>query len=127
VRGRHDLAEHFFVSAAIAAGAGRIPAEAAGLAKEMRDSDGGSGFSFSDWAADLSGVALAEGMMSGKLSLVRRSRTFHATDLLPSVGDLADGLSRAQFAERFGSTSDPRFRRMDGDVRRRIAELPAYR
>lgn len=127
LRGRHDLAQHFFLSAAIAAGAGRFPAEAAGLAKEMRDSDGGSGFSFSDWAADLSGIAMAEAMADGKLSLSELSRRFRAADFLPTITDLTDGLSRAEFEKQFGSTADARFRRIDTDIRRRITELPAYR
>jgi hypothetical protein len=85
VRGRHDLAEHSFVSAAIAAGAGQIPAEAAGIAREMRDSNGGSEFSFSDWAADLSGIALAEGMKTQPESGRCRSDRFFSMSLAYSA------------------------------------------
>jgi hypothetical protein len=127
LRSRHDLAEHFFISAAIACGAGRSPAETAGLAKELRDANGGSGFSFSDWTADLSGIALAEAVANGKVTLPVLVKRFRVTDYLPPVTDLPDGLSRTEFAQRFGSTSDERFRHLDADIRRQIAELPAYR
>ena len=125
--GRHDLAEHFFVSAAIAGGASRIPAEAAGLGKEMRDADGESGFSFSDWAADLAGIAFAERVMNGALPLADLAKNFDVADYFPDVSDLADNLPRAEFTSRFGASNDKRFRQVDSQLRRRIAELPAYR
>src|SRR5262249_40587622 len=54
MHGRHDLAQHFWVSAALTALWGAKQAEAAGVLKEWLDSaEGGSGFSFADLAADL--------------------------------------------------------------------------
>ena len=58
LRGRQDLMQHFLLSAAIQASAGTKSAEAVGLAKELHDASYGSGFSFADWCADLSGISL---------------------------------------------------------------------
>ena len=58
MRGRHDLAQHVGVSAALTALSGPRAAEAAGLLKELLDSgEGGSVFSFADLAADLADLA----------------------------------------------------------------------
>ena len=53
-----DLAQHFIVSAVIAAAGGTPIAAAAGVYKELNDARDGSGFSFSDIAADRAGRAL---------------------------------------------------------------------
>jgi hypothetical protein len=123
MRGRQDLALHFFASAAIAANAGRKAAEAAGLAKELRDADGGSGFSFSDWCADLAGVEFVERMASDGPSLQSLSDGFRVVDHLPSVSGLEDGLTQSQFSKRYGSTTDPRFRDVHDEILRRIETL----
>lgn len=121
LRGRHDLAQHFFVAAAISALAGHAPAEAAGLAKELRDADGGSGFSFRDWMADLAGISLADKLAAGTLTLRTLAGRFRADEALPPPNDLPEGLPRAEFQKRFGSTSDERFRALDREIRKRIA------
>ena len=59
MRGRHDWAQHFAVSAALAVLIGPQNAEAAGVVKEISDSRGGSGFSFADLSADLAGIQFA--------------------------------------------------------------------
>ncbi len=123
MRGRNDLVQHFMISAALTALAGARSAEAAGVGKELRDADGGSGFSFSDLCADLAGIEFAERIQTGRLPLRRLERQFLASDYLPDVSDLADGLSRQDFAARYGSTSDARFTAVRGQIQRRIAEM----
>jgi len=54
--GRSDSAQHFAISAALAAWAGEPAANAIGVYKEIDDSRGGSGFSFGDLAADPAGT-----------------------------------------------------------------------
>jgi len=54
------LAQHFLISAGIAAAGGSRLADAVGLFKELDDSRSGSGFSFTDLAADRAGVRFAE-------------------------------------------------------------------
>ena len=126
MRGRDDLVQHFMISAAIAALAGARSAETAGVGKELRDADGGSGFSFSDLCADLAGIEFAERIQTGTLPLVRLARRFRVRDYLPDVAGLADGMSRREFAAQFGSVSDARYNAVRGKICERIASLPAY-
>jgi hypothetical protein len=123
VGGREDLAQHFTFSAAIAAMAGTQSAESVGLAKELADSQGKSGFSFVDWCADLAGIALTKRVQSGKISLAALAHRFRTANHLPDVSGLEEGLSRTEFDRRFGSTSDPRFRQIDDDIRQRVKQL----
>jgi hypothetical protein len=123
MRQRHDLAQHFWVSAAIASIAGPAAAEAAGVAKELRDADGGSGFSFADLCADLAGISLAERVKSGQTTYAALRRQFEVARYLPPVGDLVEGLAEQNFAERYGSTSDARFLAARQQILDRIAEL----
>lgn len=123
MRERHDLAQHFWISAAIAAIAGPSPAEMAGIAKEGRDADGGSGFSFCDLCADLAGISLAERLKTGDASMARIRRQFLVGEFLPPLDGLDEGLGREEFARRFGATSDPRFQAVKQQLRARIEAL----
>ena len=123
MRERPDLAQHFWVSAAIASIAGPTAAEAAGVAKELRDADGGSGFSFCDLCADLAGISLAERLKSGQTTYFVLRRQFEVAHYLPPVGELVEGLAKEEFSERYGSTSDQRFLAVRQQLLARIAEL----
>jgi len=123
MRNRHDLAQHFWVSAAIASLAGPAAAEAAGVAKELRDAEGGSGFSFCDLCADLAGIELAERLKSGQTRYSALRRQFEVARNLPPVDDLVEGLAKQEFAERFGSAGDPRFLAVRQQILDQIAEL----
>jgi hypothetical protein len=128
VHGRHDLAQHFGVSAALTAVNGEKAAEAAGILKEMLDSRrGGSGFSFADLAADLSGIAFAAQMLKSPEDLARVASGFTVADhALPPDG-LPEGLTQAEFARQYGSTSDERFTSRLESIRKRVGALPGYR
>ena len=123
MRKRHDLAQHFWVSAAIASIAGPAAAEAAGVAKELRDANGGSGFSFCDLCADLAGISLAERLQSGRVTFSALQRRFQVDRYLPPIDDLVEGLAQREFAERYGSTSDRRFLDERQKILDRIAKL----
>jgi hypothetical protein len=127
VHGRHDLAQHFAVSAALTAVAGAPAAEAAGVLKELLDAEGGSGFSFADLAADLAGVAFAEDLLRSPQRLARVAKAFRVPDYAPSPRGLTEGLTRRQFERRYGSVTDKRFRTAVEALRRRVRTLPAYR
>lgn len=127
LRGRHDLAQHYVVSAALTAMAGPELAESAGVLKELRDSDGGSGFSFTDYCADLSGIALARLVQADESRLEAISHSFTIAEYLPELSGLRDGLSQEEFTRDFGSVSDRRFRRVRAEIDRRIRALPGYR
>ena len=66
--GRHDLAQHFVVSAALAAWSGEPVADAIGLYKELNDARHGSGFSFIDLAATVPAPGLATCWRNGRIS-----------------------------------------------------------
>ena len=127
VHGRHDLAQHFGVSAALTAVSGPKAAEAAGILKELLDAEeGGSGFSFADLAADLSGVVFAERLLaSGRLAGVARDFTV-AAFVVPPKG-LTEDLTRGQFEKRYGSIRDERFRKELEALRKKVKALPGYK
>ncbi len=127
VHGRHDLCQHFAVSAALTAAAGPRAAETAGVFKEMLDArPGGSGFSFADLAADLAGIAFAEELTRTPRRLADVARSFAIADYAVPPAGLPEGLSQAEFARRYGSVSDERFRRRQEDIRKQIHALPPY-
>jgi hypothetical protein len=129
--GRHDLAQHFIVSAAIAATAGQPLAALAGVLKELTDARDGSGFSFSDLAADRAGMML--GIMAtrddGSARRLQAVSTRGLTEdaFMPSVAGLADNLPEATFAGRFGRIGDPAYQAVVADIDRRIGSLALFR
>ncbi len=127
VHGRRDLLQHFVLSAFLTAAYGERVADAAGVAKEILDAQGSSGFSFADLAADYAGIAFAKAVLTGHVSLDTVASHFATADYVPAITGLPEGLSWAAFLDRFGSTSDERFRRLREEIRTAIARLPAYR
>ncbi|HEY4311796.1 MAG TPA: M12 family metallo-peptidase [Pirellulales bacterium] len=124
--GRNDLARHYFFSAAMTALSSAPIAESAGLLKEMRDSQGESGFSFADLAADLAGIALGNFLKESESRLAQVARSYSVTEFMPPIDGLREGLDHARFLELFGSTSDPRFKEELDAVRTRVKQLPIY-
>lgn len=128
MHGRVDLAQHFVVSAALTVLLGEAAAESAGVVKELLDArEGGSGFSFADLAADLSGIALARRVLKDTASLGVLVRGFRVTDYCLSPRGLPEGLTTAEFERRYGGVKDDRYRAMRNDLVDRIAALPGYR
>jgi hypothetical protein len=125
IQGRHDLAQHFSVSAALTALQGKKSAEMAGLVKELLDArPGGSGFSFADLAADFAGIAFAEQVLADPERLSSLERSFHVADYTLPPRGLPEGLSQAEFSRRYGSTSDRRFEKEVAGLRQRLQALP---
>jgi hypothetical protein len=126
LRGREDLAKHFFVSAHLSVAMGGGGARSAGLLKETLDSHGGSGFSFADMAANRAGIIFAEKLIAGQFTLEQISRSFTVDKFMPEIGDLTEGLTavslKSHLAENAGSDLDGELRRIE----RRILELPVY-
>ncbi|WP_428827288.1 hypothetical protein ACLIKD_04190 [Azonexus sp. IMCC34842] len=126
--GRGDSAQHFVVSAALAAWAGEPIAEAIGLYKEIADAHHGSGFSFADLAADRAGTAFGELLLGPPDKLDRLLKTpFVDSDLAPSLAGLPEGLGQREFRQRFGDTGSPAYRQIVAEIDRRLAALPLYR
>lgn len=128
LRGRHDSAQHFVVSAALAAWAGEPVADAIGLYKELEDARRGSGFSFADLAADRAGTRFGEQSKAAPqafTALLARPPT--DADLLPPLDGLPEYLGEREFTRRYGGIDSPAYRKLADEIERRIAALPAYR
>ena len=125
LRGRPDFPLHFLISAFVAAEGGGPLADAVGVYKELLDAQGGSGFSFNDIAADRAGTRLG-------LRLVRQARATQQRlaepvtedELMPSVTDLPEHLTQAEFKRRFGGMGAPAYLAMMASIEARLDRLP---
>jgi hypothetical protein len=129
--GRDDFAQHFAISAAIAAYAGAPLSDAIGQYKEIDDSREGSGFSFNDIAADRAGTRFGELAVSNRESAAKLQRQVVAgvrdIDILPRVSDLPEFMPEAEFKRRYGGIGGSAYTIMMADIERRVAALPLYR
>jgi len=127
MRGRHDLAQHFAVSAFLTAEMGGVVAEAAGLAKELLDAQAGGGFSFADLAADRAGIRFAERVAAGDFELRDLARGFLVQDYMPAVDGLPEGIRALALEDEYGGTAGERFQALVVEIDNRIRSLPCYR
>jgi|CXWL01.1.fsa_nt_gi hypothetical protein len=126
--GRDDSALHFLVSAALAAeGTGPL-SRAVGLYKEVADSRGGSGFSFSDMAANRAGARMGEmAVQSPQRLQALVAQGVSESDLLPQAADLPQSLPEAEFLRRYGGVGAPAYTTMMGEIDRRVGALSLFR
>lgn len=131
LNGREDLSKHFMISAALAAGAGGPFSDAVGLYKEVRDSRSGSGFSFTDIAADRAGTRFGELATSGQASARKLQQQLNGdvpeSSLMPATSDLPEFMPEVEFKSRFGGVGSATYNAMMNEIERRIALLPLYR
>lgn len=129
--GRDDLPKHFLISAAIAAEAGSPLADAIGVYKEVNDSRGGSGFSFSDIAADRAGTRFGEiaSQSPERARKVARALASGVTEsgFMPDVSDLPEFVQEADFKRRYGGVGGPGYNRMMATIEARVAARPLLR
>jgi hypothetical protein len=126
LHGRRDFAEHFMISAAITVNGSRRLANAIGLIKEEEDADKGSGFSFTDLAANRAGVRLGEratGMAARRVQQ-RLAAARSDADLLPDFRDLPEFMPQAEFDRRFGPVGGPRYLQVIDHIDARLAAHP---
>ena len=126
VRGRHDLAKHFFVSAHALAVMGSTATRGAGLAKEMLDADRGTGFSFADMAANRAGIIFAEQLLADKISLEEIALDFRVVDYMPEITELEEGLRLDDLQERLAGNSEGSLAAGLSRIEQRILELAVY-
>ena len=129
--GRRDSAQHYTISAALAATAGSPLANAVGLYKELEDSRGGSGFSFNDLAADRAGTrfgefATANQIGANKVQALARA-TFAEAVIFPNVKDLPEDMQKDEFQRRFGGTDGAAYKRMMAEIEQRVGALAIFR
>jgi hypothetical protein len=126
MRGRRDLAQHFVVSAYLGTVVGSQAAEAAGLAKELADARGTSGFSFADLVADEAGILFAKGVLEGHISLIDLAQNYRVHDYMPQVDALPEGLSWEQLGHRFKLSGPPDYEPILREAQQHVAALPFY-
>ena len=129
LKNRFDLSKHLLVSAAITSLVDSGLAESIGLEKEVNDSKGGSGFSFSDLAADHAGIKLAEYSLTGEQQ-ARKVQTQLATvkfesDYMPSIKNLPDGLTKQEFDNKYANK--PAYTSLETLIKVRINGLIIYK
>ena len=129
--GRHDSAQHYSISAALAATAGSPFADAVGLYKELEDSQGGSGFSFNDLAADRAGtrfgeLATANPAGAHKAQSLARA-AFAEAVIFPNVKDLPEDMRQEEFQRRFGGTGGTAYSRLAAEIEQRVGALAMFR
>jgi hypothetical protein len=126
LHGRRDFAEHFVISAALSVNGGSRLANAIGLIKEEEDAGGGSGFSFTDLAANRAGVQLGERATGEAAARVRQrlAAARHDGDLLPDFRDLPEFMPQPEFERRFGPIGSARYQRVIDRIDARLAAHP---
>jgi len=127
---RGDFAQHFLTSAALAANGDTLLSDAIGLYKEVKDSQGGSGFSFTDIAADRVGTRFGELASSEDRAAYLQRRLadgLSEADLMPPARDLPEHMTAAEFERRFGGVDSPAYLDMMAEIEARIDRLPLYR
>jgi hypothetical protein len=129
--GRGDLLLHFIISAGLKIVSDSGISAAIGEFKELLDSDGGTGFSFVDLAADKAGIRFAEAATNDKqgathLQNLLAGGTTEAT-FFPEINGLPEGLNDKAFKKSFGGVSGDKYKAMVQKIEKRIAEKPAYK
>lgn len=129
--GRGDLLLHFLISAGLKIVSDSGVSAAIGEFKELLDSDGGSGFSFVDLAADKAGIRFAEVATSSK------KRALHIQSIIagatteqtffPDITGLPEGINDKDFKKLFGSVDSATYKSMVQKIDDRIAEKSAYK
>ena len=130
LRGRRDFAKHFLISAALSARGDSALSNAVGLVKEIIDTDRGSGFSFTDIAADFAGSRFGELAVDDVAARTLQARIAAGVsdhELMPSTSDLPDHMDGAEFERRFERVGSPAYEAMMGEIRQRVAALALYR
>jgi uncharacterized protein YfiM (DUF2279 family) len=125
--GRGDSAQHFAVSAALAAWAGEPIADAIGVYKELLDARHGSGFSFADLAADRAGTRFGQLLtnLPGRIDRLLAS-DFADQALVPMLNDLPESIPEREFRRRFGAPGSPGYQKINDEIERRLNDLPLY-
>lgn len=127
LRGRIDSAQHFVISAALAAWAGEPLADAIGVYKELADARHGGGFSFADLAADRAGTAFGESLLRRPERLDQLLQEgFDESAIVPALSGLPEYLGEREFRNRFGQPGSPAYQQVIAEIDRRLFALPLH-
>jgi len=127
---RRDLVKHFFVSAALTVSGGSKFASLIGLAKEIDDSQRGTGFSFADLTADKAGVRFGEyavGSFKEAILFQKKISTImHEKDLMPSISDLPEGIMDVEFKKHYQDLDSKAYELFNTEINKRINQCRLY-
>jgi hypothetical protein len=105
-------------------------AQVAGEAKELRDAQSGSGFSFIDLAADKAGTRFGEMATSSPENARRIQKTMSGikdySDFMPDPRNLPEHMNEAEFKQRYQSVDSPAYQEISKQIDARIAATPIY-
>lgn len=124
--GRADLLRHFLMSAFLATTASVEAAQTTAIGKELADSQGPSGFSFVDVAADRAGIRFASSVLDKSVTVPILALTFSSKAFMPDVTGLPEKIAAKDLTANYGNTADPRFLKQLKDIDDRIRKLPGY-
>ena len=103
---------------------------AIGEFKELMDRGaGGSGYSFVDLVADMSGTAFAQTAASpAHAEKVQNAlaRIRSESDIIPAIDDVPEGLSKQAFTEQYGRVDSGAYLREVERLKQRIKRIPLY-
>jgi hypothetical protein len=124
LHGRGDLSQHFWVSAALALLSDDAQSMTVGIAKEMMDSAGGSGFSFVDLTADRAGtlftLAATRDAAAARAMQTRIRNGAVIADFVPNPLDLPEGINSDDFHEEYGGLGGEKTKKIVEEIRRRL-------
>jgi len=128
---REDAAQHFLVSAALAAEGGSALSNAIGVYREMDDSrrtGTGKGFSFQDLAADVAGTRLGT-LAAGSPQRLQQALSpgIKESDIMPTIKDLPEEIPEAVFKKKYGGIGSPAYNNILADIEARVARTPILR
>jgi hypothetical protein len=130
LRGRQDWARHFLVSAATELLADRITGDTMGVFKESIDAQaGGSGFSFADLLANMSGMRFAalatQTEQSARAVQAGLAIGFDVDAIFPYAADLPEGIAAGEFEQNYGGVEGSGYARMVRELQYRLQEMPS--
>ena len=127
---RNDLARHFIISAALELMAEQGMSLAIGEFKELMDrGNGGSGYSFVDLAADMSGTEFAKVATNPSTALDVQNtiaRIQSELEIIPPIDGLPEGLSKQAFTNQYQKVDSEAYLKEVQEIKRRIGVLPLY-
>ena len=102
---------------------------AVGVAKEMMDSAGGSGFSFVDLTADRAGTLFCIAATRDEASARAMQRMIRngtaLEDYIPNTLDLPEGITSVDFKNEYGGLGGARTDELVKEIIRRLADCRA--
>lgn len=123
LNGRVDTAQHFLASAALALAMNSELSHLMGVAKELNDTHGGSGFSFVDLAADRSGIVFAR-LATATGTSARMIQTLLSLDS-DEARFMVDTRNLPEHREA-ANPADPEYQALETLIENRVAALAIH-